>query len=98
VLAEIWRVMKIGGLMWLTLPTPKGSDCSGPRDQHLMILDDWFMLPCLKTAGFEVSHHVNDSHKYEFLCRKLSMDYVEPYKTQVYRRLEALQAKEKTNG
>lgn len=97
-LAEVWMVLKEGGLLWITLPTPKYSDKDGPKNQHLMILDEWFMVPCLKEAGFEILFKENTEAKYNFLCKRLPITGVEPYKAEIYKRLLTLRSKEKTDG
>ncbi len=85
--------MKDGGLIWIVLPTPLGSDTLGPSSQHLMILDEWFMKPCLKKAGFDILYSVNTSSNYDFLCKKMPFTGVEPWQGSKYRELELLEKK-----
>jgi SAM-dependent methyltransferase len=93
-LAEIWQILRPDGLLWITLPTPKWSDKGGPKGQHLMILDEWFMVPCLNKAGFEILFKENTEAKYNFLCKKMPIEKMESYHANIYRRLESLKIKE----
>jgi len=90
VLGEIWMSLRDGGLMWIVLPTPLFSDKDGPSSQHTMLLDEWFMVPCLKKAGFEILYSVNSVTNYDFLCKKMPRDKVEPWHAKKYRDLEVL--------